>query len=152
MILGIKDKEYYILFREYAPQGMPWTWRLALRFLIGKHREFAHVDIFRRVDETQTLQIMSSPWQISVEIIEVPIELLMGSFREGGATACVRMMSRTEKDNYKWRGFIQCTSVAKAILGLRGTTKVTPKNLYDLAIKNGGVVLWDKTIKIKEEK
>lgn len=146
MIYGIKDSTHYIVFRDFCPKGLPLSWRLAFMFFIGKHKRYGHVDILRKISDTQTMQVVSCPWQLSVSILEVPIEDILDKYKTHDITACIKLDSKTETDSFKIRGLIHCVGVAKAMLGLRGWTKITPKDLYELAIKNGGVVLWDHKI------
>lgn len=140
MLQGVKDREYYVIFRKFEPNTLPKLWALAFAFFIGKHKDFGHVDLVRKLGDDKTLFIMVAPWQVSVEILNSPLDEVLDTLRRE-VTACIKFRMRTAKDNYNIRGLIHCVGIAKSILGLRGCFVISPYQFYKQLISLGGVSL-----------
>lgn len=143
MIKGIPDRKFYIVFRSADYKGMPRSWRcLYQAFYLFKESGWEHIDIFYEDQAGQSVFFGVAPWQIGIFESGLTLKEMLIKLR-GSTTACIEVTSLTRSDNYLPRGMISCTTVVKAMLGLRGVFLNKPKQIFNVLKKKGGIVLWE---------
>ena len=142
MIKGIPDRIFYVVFRKADYKDMPIFWRYFLQALFFfKRSGWEHVDIFFEDQAGQVIFIGVAPWQIGILETGLTLKETLTKLR-GTTTACVEIVSNTRYDSYLPRGILSCSSVVKAILGVRGGFLCRPKHIFNVLKEKGGTILW----------
>ena len=111
-----------------------------------RHKSFGHVDIFFEAEDGTVILVNASPWQMGVMHIDKPLGVYLELLKAGSRSnhCCLKMKSSTEEDNEHQRGAVNCVSIVKAILGLRGVFIITPYQLFKLIKRKGGQTIWQQ--------
>lgn len=144
MISGIPDRKFYVLFRKYDPEVMPFWWRIIFDLFIGRSKKkWGHVDIFFPYQEG-VVTIISSPWQIGIRTNDMHIGDYLKLLKKHNQSACIAITSDTTSDTNFARGFLHlhCVSIVKSILGERGWY-YHPQTLFK-KLSNKGKILWQQ--------
>jgi hypothetical protein len=120
---------WFVCFSTECSELMPWYIRLFVR-------GFSHVYAMRDYNGV-TLIIDHNARGLIVDVSAVPATNCVRLLNARGTDTVLAVAGRL-KNSYTQRGVQSCVSIVKSLLGIKAWHILTPQQLHDYLLENGG--------------
>lgn len=128
----MREKQvYYVIFDKRRGRWRFWN--------IAAYGNFAHCYIITPVSTGGCILLAPIAGYFKTEFWKLPAEEAIAYIRDAHMTI-LRITLTPDPARFRFRGLINCTTIVKYILGIKGLC-FTPKGLYGLLKKQGAVEL-----------
>ena len=129
-IRKLGQREFYVCFIP-SVQGHPYD------FFVDKN--FKHILLLNKLDEQTTLVIDPLINSLEILIKNKPVEKVIRQIKLIEGSKVIKYNKKlNEKKPWRFRGYYNCVTQTKLVLNI-WSWSLTPKQLYNYLLKDGGV-------------